>query len=41
MKKLTKKDKDTDIYYNQTHDPVQIRTHDLKLIRKLIDLSAE
>ncbi len=41
MKKLTKKDKDTDIYYNQSGDPVLVRTHDLKLIRKLIALAAE
>ncbi len=39
MCKLTKRQKDTEIYYNQSSDPMQIRTHDQKLIRKLSALS--
>ncbi len=41
MCKLTKRQKDTEIYYNQTSDPMQIRTHDQKLVRKLATLSEE
>ncbi len=39
MEKHTKKDRDTELYYNQTNAPMQIRTHDPKLIRKLMSLS--
>lgn len=41
MSRLTKKERDTEIYYNQSGDPVQIRTHDMKLIRKLAALSED
>ncbi|MCD8150407.1 MAG: hypothetical protein LUE92_12805 [Clostridiales bacterium] len=41
MYKPTKRDRDTDIYYNQSSDPVQVRTNDPKLIRKLTALSEE
>lgn len=40
MEKLTKKDKYTEIYYDQSDAPMQIRTHDLNLIRKLTALSS-
>ncbi len=39
MSKLTKRDRDTEIYYNQSSDPMQIRTNDPKLIRKLSALA--
>ncbi len=41
MYKLTKRDRDTEIYYNQSSDPMQIRTNDPKLIRRLKGLSEE
>lgn len=41
MSKLTKKERDTEIYYNQSGDPIQVRTHDAKLFRKLAALSEE
>ncbi|MCD8127122.1 MAG: hypothetical protein LUD82_06615 [Clostridiales bacterium] len=41
MSNLTKKERDTDIYYNQSNEPMQIRTNDQKLIRKLKGLSEE
>ncbi|MCD8362171.1 MAG: molecular chaperone [Lachnospiraceae bacterium] len=41
MYKLTKKERDTEIYYNQSSDPMQIRTNDPKLIRKLTALSED
>ncbi|MCD7920700.1 MAG: molecular chaperone [Clostridiales bacterium] len=41
MYKLTKKERDTEIYYNQSSDPMQIRTNDPKLIRRLKGLSEE
>ncbi len=41
MYKLTKKERDTEIYYNQSSDPMQIRTNDPKLIRRLKRLSEE
>ncbi|MCD7802918.1 MAG: hypothetical protein LUH09_08485 [Clostridiales bacterium] len=39
MEKFTKKDRNTDLYYDQTNAPMQIHTHDPKLIRKLTCLS--
>jgi len=41
MYKFTKKERDTDIYYNQSDEPMQIRTNDPKLIRKLKDLNED
>ncbi len=41
MYRLAKRERDTDIWYNQTNDPMQIRTNDPKLIRKLTALSEE
>ncbi|MCC8037071.1 MAG: hypothetical protein LIP02_02900 [Bacteroidales bacterium] len=41
MSKLTKRDKDTEIYYNQTNAPMLIRTHDQKLIRRLTALAVD
>lgn len=41
MRKLTKRERDTEIYYNQSGDPMQIRTNDPKLIRKLSALGAD
>lgn len=41
MSKLTKIERDTEIYYNQTNDPMLIRTNDPKLIRKLNSLAAD
>ncbi|MCC8099698.1 MAG: hypothetical protein LIO78_06500 [Clostridiales bacterium] len=41
MSKRTKRDRDTEIYYNQSSDPMQIRTNDPKLIRKLTALAAD
>ncbi|MCD7804816.1 MAG: hypothetical protein LUH03_06675 [Oscillospiraceae bacterium] len=41
MSKLTKRDRDTEIYYNQSSDPMQIRTNNPKLIRKLSALAAD
>ncbi|MCC8099118.1 MAG: hypothetical protein LIO78_03500 [Clostridiales bacterium] len=41
MSKLTKRDRDTEIYYNQSSDPMQIRTNDPKLIRKLNALAID
>ena len=35
MSKLTKIERDTEIYYNQSNAPMLIRTNDPKLIRKL------
>ena len=39
--RLTKKERDTEIIYDQSDAPMQIRTHDLNLIRRLIALSNE
>lgn len=39
--RLTKKEKDTEIIYDQSDEPMQIRTHDLNLIRRLTALSKE
>lgn len=36
-----KRERDTEIYYNQSDDPMQIRTNDPKLIRRLTALSEE
>lgn len=41
MYKLTKIERDTEIYYNQSNAPMLIRTNDPKLIRKLKGLSEE
>jgi len=41
MYKLTKKESATEIYDNQSSDPMQIRTNDPKLIRRLKGLSEE
>lgn len=41
MEKLTKKDKYTEIYYDQSEAPMQIRTHDLNLIRRLKALNSD
>jgi len=41
MERLTKKDKYTEIYYDQSDAPMLIRTHDLNLIRKLTALSSD
>ncbi|MCD8363304.1 MAG: molecular chaperone [Lachnospiraceae bacterium] len=41
MYKFTKRERETEIWYNQTNDPMQIRTNDPKLIRKLTALSEE
>ena len=41
MERLTKQEKDTEIFYDQSNAPMQIRTHDLNLIRRLTALSAE
>lgn len=41
MSKLKKIERDTEIYYNQSNDPMQIRIHDPKLIRKLTTLAAD
>ncbi|MCD7880214.1 MAG: molecular chaperone [Clostridiales bacterium] len=41
MEKLTKKDRDSELYYNQTNAPMLIRTNDPKLIRKLNALAAD
>ncbi|MCD7714946.1 MAG: hypothetical protein LUI39_00645 [Lachnospiraceae bacterium] len=39
--RLTKKERDTEIIYDQSDAPMQIRTHDLNLIRRLTALSSE
>ncbi|MCD7919332.1 MAG: molecular chaperone [Clostridiales bacterium] len=41
MSKLTKIERDTEIYYNQSNAPMLIRTNDPKLIRKLNSLAAD
>lgn len=41
MYKLTKRERDTEIYYNQSNDPIQVRTNDPSLIRRLKGLSEE
>lgn len=41
MKKLTKRERETVISYNQTNDPAEIYTHDLKLKRRLFALCEE
>ncbi|MCD8016035.1 MAG: molecular chaperone [Lachnospiraceae bacterium] len=41
MSKLTKIERDTEIYYNQSNAPMLIRTNDPKLIRKLNALAAD
>ncbi|MCC8150064.1 MAG: molecular chaperone [Lachnospiraceae bacterium] len=41
MEKHTKKDKYTEIYYDQSDAPMQIRTHDLNLIRRLKAFSSD
>ena len=39
--RLTKKERDTEIIYDQSDVPMQIRTHDRNLIRRLTALSSE
>ncbi len=41
MEKLTKRDKYTDIYYDQTNAPMHIQTYDTKLIKKLLAFQEE
>ncbi len=41
MSKHTKRDRDPEIYYNQSNAPMLIRTNDPKLIRKLNALAAD